>query len=557
MPLEATAKVNRLFRLLHERGRLRTVNGHTSVVDEPPTATLKGRRHEVVAVNKADKTVTLRDSSGRVFDAPVSKVGTEQADSADAPKRVPAAEVARKLRERQAPKVDGGGRTGVAAERKAAPPRVVATIGRESMVMRKKDTTEEAAAKVAAAGERAKERRQAYAQAQADAIARNAARKADLESGDAYRLLGANPMPGTRRQRARAIEAEVNRAVKEIAAQKKAERAERAAKMAPILEAKYGKKDFTPEQLKAATHVRTDTGWHKVVKVNAKSVSVETGYSWTDRHAHDKILEVRTIDQATQDAFKAKRDALDKAGAPSAPGDAGKAEAVKRFGADAVQSTPTAVPESPRKALSTPSDDLDSVLSRATALLEAGDHEGADKLFGQAEAIERKRQEKDAKAAAAKAEREARRDAATRAKWDEVSKRIEAGDDPVTAEAQVFGKSERSIMQRDFAMWARSNGYSGTRDQVIARMHSEFAAEQYLQAESELRSAGAIKPQYSARYSALDLWNVNDATARKIMTEEMASWFDANGGRVTRAMFAESLFTGRPMKANGRQDYLQ
>lgn len=142
---------------------------------------------------------------------------------------------------------------------------------------------------------------------EADVAARNAARKADLESGDAYRLLGANPMPGTRRQRARAIEAEVSRAVKEVAAQKKAEREARAAKMAPILEAKYGKKDFTPEQLQAATHVRTATGWHKVAKVNAKSVSVETGHSWTDRHAHDKILEVRTIDQATQDAFKAKQ----------------------------------------------------------------------------------------------------------------------------------------------------------------------------------------------------------------------------------------------------------
>lgn len=55
---------------------------------------------------------------------------------------------------------------------------------------------------------------------------------------------------------------------------------------------------FTPEQLKAATHIRTDIGWHKVVRVSAKSVTVETGYSWTDRFSLAKILEVRTIRSA-------------------------------------------------------------------------------------------------------------------------------------------------------------------------------------------------------------------------------------------------------------------
>jgi hypothetical protein len=50
---------------------------------------------------------------------------------------------------------------------------------------------------------------------------------------------------------------------------------------------------FTDEQYTAARVVRTDTGWHKVVRVNTKSVTVETGYSWTDRIQRDKIIEVR------------------------------------------------------------------------------------------------------------------------------------------------------------------------------------------------------------------------------------------------------------------------
>lgn len=51
---------------------------------------------------------------------------------------------------------------------------------------------------------------------------------------------------------------------------------------------------FTPEELAAAKAVRTSTGWHRVVRVNAKSVTVETGYSWTDRHPTNQILEVKS-----------------------------------------------------------------------------------------------------------------------------------------------------------------------------------------------------------------------------------------------------------------------
>lgn len=50
---------------------------------------------------------------------------------------------------------------------------------------------------------------------------------------------------------------------------------------------------FTEEQYKAAKAVRTKNGWRLVAKVNAKSVSVETGYSWTDRIPREQIIEVR------------------------------------------------------------------------------------------------------------------------------------------------------------------------------------------------------------------------------------------------------------------------
>ena len=88
---------------------------------------------------------------------------------------------------------------------------------------------------------------------------------------------------------AASLNATVAAAVAEVAAnsnaQIEANRAEYAKRTAAVA--------FTPEQLKAAKAIRTSSGWHRVVKVNAKSVTVETGYSWTDRYALDRILEVR------------------------------------------------------------------------------------------------------------------------------------------------------------------------------------------------------------------------------------------------------------------------
>jgi hypothetical protein len=52
---------------------------------------------------------------------------------------------------------------------------------------------------------------------------------------------------------------------------------------------------FTRDDLVGVTHIRDDIRWRKVVKLNAKTVSVETGYSWVDRVSFDKIREYRTI----------------------------------------------------------------------------------------------------------------------------------------------------------------------------------------------------------------------------------------------------------------------
>jgi len=48
---------------------------------------------------------------------------------------------------------------------------------------------------------------------------------------------------------------------------------------------------FTAADLADATHVRDSLGWHHVVKVNAKSVTVMTPHSWTERIPLDRVLQ--------------------------------------------------------------------------------------------------------------------------------------------------------------------------------------------------------------------------------------------------------------------------
>lgn len=47
------------------------------------------------------------------------------------------------------------------------------------------------------------------------------------------------------------------------------------------------------DKLEKGWFVRDRWGWHRVVRVSRKSVSVETPHSWTDRIALDRIIETR------------------------------------------------------------------------------------------------------------------------------------------------------------------------------------------------------------------------------------------------------------------------
>lgn len=50
---------------------------------------------------------------------------------------------------------------------------------------------------------------------------------------------------------------------------------------------------LTREDVLGAVVIHDGISWRKVVKVNAKTVSVDTGYSWVDRVPFDKIRAVK------------------------------------------------------------------------------------------------------------------------------------------------------------------------------------------------------------------------------------------------------------------------
>lgn len=89
------------------------------------------------------------------------------------------------------------------------------------------------------------------------------------------------------------LDAEIARNLKRIAAEDRVKAAEERAASVARREAEKARPKLTADDLAGARLIRTDLGWHEVVRVSAKSVTVKTGYSWNDRYPHARVLEVR------------------------------------------------------------------------------------------------------------------------------------------------------------------------------------------------------------------------------------------------------------------------
>ena len=83
-------------------------------------------------------------------------------------------------------------------------------------------------------------------------------------------------------QQAREHRKEARAVAQDRYAARKAERAEEKAR--PKL---------TVDDVRGAVAVRTADGWHRVVRISAKSVTFTTPWSWTERIPLDRVLEGR------------------------------------------------------------------------------------------------------------------------------------------------------------------------------------------------------------------------------------------------------------------------
>lgn len=91
-------------------------------------------------------------------------------------------------------------------------------------------------------------------------------------------------------KRGRSLDAQIDA---HLAEQRRQDKAEWDARRKAARDAEAERVRLTREDITGARFVRTSVGWHVVVRVSAKSVTVKTPYSWTDRYAFDKVLEVK------------------------------------------------------------------------------------------------------------------------------------------------------------------------------------------------------------------------------------------------------------------------
>lgn len=59
-------------------------------------------------------------------------------------------------------------------------------------------------------------------------------------------------------------------------------------------EAEKARPKLTADDMAGARFVRDSSGWHEVVRVNTKSVTVQSPWSWTDRIDLDRVIEVQS-----------------------------------------------------------------------------------------------------------------------------------------------------------------------------------------------------------------------------------------------------------------------
>lgn len=137
------------------------------------------------------------------------------------------------------------------------------------------------------------------------------------------------------------------------------------------------------------------------------------------------------------------------------------------------------------------------------------------------------------------------KDAAYEAKSADYNARVDAGDDPETAYADVFGGDEGKLRQASAVSSLRSNGYSGHGFRELAQdAFNQHLDESYADAESE---TGGVLVNAAGRARGIDgksLFGGQESVARKYASRELLDYWQTHG-RVTVDDFKAGLLGGK------------
>nr|DAL46612.1 MAG TPA_asm: minor capsid component [Caudoviricetes sp.] len=111
--------------------------------------------------------------------------------------------------------------------------------------------------------------------------------------------------------------------------------------------------------------------------------------------------------------------------------------------------------------------------------------------------------------------------------------------------AELQGFDLEQLRRREFVARAKTEGLSSTNfADLLDELHRRLAFDWLLMAESETRGHMLSRQtQAAGEFDESMLWRVNDATARRHMSDEMAAWFDANG-RITKGDLERMIEAG-------------
>lgn len=129
---------------------------------------------------------------------------------------------------------------------------------------------------------------------------------------------------------------------------------------------------------------------------------------------------------------------------------------------------------------------------------------------------------------------------------DEADRKAEAeGISYEQALAELQDLDLDQLRRREFTERAKREGLVSTRySDLLDELHRRLAFDWLIIAEEQTNGQTLNRRSRDARlFEAGDLWRVNDTTARKHMSPEMAEWFDQNG-RITKADLERMIEAG-------------